>query len=504
MQSSRPPEAQRVLVVDDNAPLAENVAEIFAEAGFICGCAGDGKAARANARERSPDLAIVDVRLPGESGVALAADLKRLHQDCEVILMTANASLDTAVAAIREDVFAYVQKPFDPDELLALGQRALDQVALRREGKRLEGELARSESLYRGVVDSVEAFIVGFDRDGRIAMWNRSARSSTGHELSALRHRRFADLLPSEASKNRLQEALGRVDQGLVVEDLELPLCCSDGGTRIVRWRLSALTGAETDGPLVLAVGSDITERLDLERRAAEAEAMASLSTLTAGLAHEIRNPLNAASLQLKLLSRGSAKVQDRELAAQLERRTTIVGEELSRLTNLLDDFLNLAKPRRLELQSVDTAALMAEVIELQRPAAEQAGVELYLDSGQRAAPGVLGDADLLKQVLVNLVVNAIEALSSSSSRAGGRIALRCEATSEARAELSVEDDGPGIPAEVSDSLFVPFVTSKQAGTGLGLTIVKRIIDRHGGSIHIASDGDEGTRVRINLARSPA
>jgi signal transduction histidine kinase len=247
----------------------------------------------------------------------------------------------------------------------------------------------------------------------------------------------------------------------------------------------------------VLAVGVDLTDRIDLERRAAEAEAMASLGNLTAGLAHEIRNPLNAAVLQLELLQRSTQRLEDAALKDRISGRVAIVREEIERLNRLLDDFLNLAKPRAIELTEVDLRQVVAEVAALQDPAAKQAGIEIRtrIEEGPLLAHG---NAAMLKQVLVNLVVNAIDAMRE---RGRGRIEIGCYNKSETRVELSVEDTGPGIPDEIAGRLFVPFVTSKEAGTGLGLTIVKRIIDRHGGTIQVASGRELGTKMRVSLQR---
>jgi PAS domain S-box-containing protein len=487
-----------VLVVDDNADLAENVAELFASAGYSTHVERDGDGACAAAEQRPFDLAVVDIRLPNESGVEIAGRLQARCEDAEIILMTANATLDTAIAAVGQAAFAYVQKPFDPAELLSLGERALGQVQLRRDRARLERELARSEALHRNVVDSSEAYIVVLDDAGEVRMWNRSAAACTGWPPHEVLGRPLIELLGSDTARQRLGEALQKARGDQATTGLELPMRTREGTTRTVRWNITRFTAADAGTPTLLAVGEDLTDQLDLERRAAEAEAMASIATLTAGLAHEIRNPLNAAALQLELLGRGARKLQDADARERIESRARIVREELDRLTNLLNDFLNLARPRKLELKEVRLCALVDEVIALEEPAANAAGIRLTRRvSGEDLA--VRGDHSMLKQVLVNLVMNALDAMRP---RGHGRVTVACEPTSSARVELGVEDDGPGVPPEVADRLFVPFVTSKEAGSGLGLTIVKRIVDRHGGSIQVSSEPGGGTRVRVSLERA--
>ena len=494
MPTDYPHPAQCVLVIDDDVELAETLAALFANAGCITRTAHDVSRALDTLDAVACDLAIVDIRLQSTSGVDLGSAVRRRWPDAEVILMTAHASLDTAIAAIQGDAFAYVQKPFDSGELLALGQRALVQVQLRHDRTKLERELSQSEALHRSVVDAVDAFIVGLRPGGEVRMWNRSAALSTDLPASAVLGKPLTGLLVSDRAREQLGQALALALEGEEIEELELPVQSAAGPQRIVRWHLSRLPdhGGEA---LVLAVGVDRTDRIELERRAAEAEAMASRGTLTAGRAPAIRNPLNAATLQLELLQRGADKLADTTARDAIAERVRIVREELSRLTRLLDDFLRLARPRAIEQRTVDLRALVTEVAELHAPAAQQAGVSIALDL-EDGPLEARGDAALLRQVLINLVINAIEAMRE---RGQGRLRLGCHRKSQTRVELSVEDDGPGIPEEIGDRMFAPFVTSKEAGTGLGLTVVKRVVDRHGGAIHVTSAAGQGTRIWVTL-----
>jgi PAS domain S-box-containing protein len=358
----------------------------------------------------------------------------------------------------------------------------------------LERELSQSEALYRSVIDAVDAFIVGLRPDGEVRMWNRSATHFTELPATDVVGRSVFGLLASERTRGQLARALERALQGEEIEELELPVRTAHGRQRIVRWNVSRLPDQGGE-PLLLAVGVDRTDRIELERRASEAEALASLGTLTAGLAHEIRNPLNAAALQLELLQRGADKLTDTSARDAIAGRVRIVRAELSRLSRLLDDFLHLARPRAIEQRTVDLRELVREVAALHGPAAQQVGVVMRLDL-EEGPLDARGDAELLKQVLVNLVNNALEAMRE---RGHGSLVLGSHRKSATRVELSVEDDGPGIPAEIGDQMFAPFVTSKEAGTGLGLTVVKRIVDRHGGALHVASAPGKGTQIWVTL-----
>lgn len=483
----------RVLVVEDNRALAENIEELFADGGAevtVCGRAAD---ALEHLATSSFDLAIVDVQLPeGVSGLELVPELKRASPGGEVILATGNATLHSAIEAVRHGVFAYLEKPFDPEGLLALGERALAQVALRRERADLAAELARSESLHRGVVETVDSLIVGLDPDHRVRMWNRRAAEATGWSAEEALGRDACALLFDPADRRAFDRAASFASEGRTTE-LQTAITTRTGERRIVRWRLAPLSPEGSSHPLVLAAGTDVTEKLGLEARAAEAEALAAMGRLTAALAHEIRNPLNAAKLQLEIMARSAKRLADEEAQGAIGSRVEIVKSELGRLSRLLDEFLGLARPQRLMMGPVDLRAVIAEVVDLQDPVAEGAGIRLI--DACREVPHAHGDAAKLKQALVNLIVNSIEAMVGAG---GGTISVAAERAESGFVELRVEDTGPGLPDSAKD-LVKPFVTTKPAGTGLGLTIVSKIAELHGGRMEMGPREGGGTIVRLVL-----
>ena len=225
-------------------------------------------------------------------------------------------------------------------------------------------------------------------------------------------------------------------------------------------------------------------------KKTAEAESLAVMGRLTAGLAHEVRNPLNAAKLQLDVLRRTASRVKDAPTRRKIERRTNVVQDELRRLSLLLDDFLNLARARRMEPVRCDARTLLVEVLELRRPEIESQGIEFIedLDPGSYA---LCVERDRLKQVVNNLITNAVEAVASCPQPT---IQVNSELLSDDRWEVAVIDNGPGVSNEVVGRAFESFVTTKEAGTGLGLAIVKRIVDLHGGAAKLSALPDGGTR----------
>jgi signal transduction histidine kinase len=228
----------------------------------------------------------------------------------------------------------------------------------------------------------------------------------------------------------------------------------------------------------------------DAQSRIIQSEKMAVLGTFASGLAHEVRNPLNSIALQLSLLERRTARM-DPGVAARTSELVSIIREEVRRLDGLVGDFLLFARAGQVRHQATDIRALADEVVRLLAPEAAAAGVELFHEPGGGAPARPEIDAERIKQVLINLVRNGIEALSS-----GGRVRVVDEGGAGV-AWLHVHDDGPGLPGDLE--VFQLFVTSKPGGTGLGLPIAQQIVHEHGGEISAESSPGRGTTFSVRL-----
>ncbi len=494
MKSSRPqPDAVggRVLIVDDNAELAGSLRDVLlaartdAEEPLVVTVAARGAEALDFAAHQRFDVALVDVKLPDGSGVDLIAPLKRAAPGSEVVLITGFGSVDAALAAMRSGAYAMILKSFRPEELVTTVRQALGKVRLEREREELERR-------YRAVVELTDVMVVAVDLDDKVVLFNRKAAQTSGVSTEDALGADFLDTFLTDEGRGRMREALAQVRSGerVLPRDTETGFAVRGAAPRRVRWHLSA--GREGESPLVYGIGIDITERRALEKRAADAEAISAMGALALNLAHEIRNPLNAAKLQLILLGRDVGKLAvAAESKAALDRRAAIVGDEIERLNRLLTEFLELARPRGITRAPVPLADLVEGVLTLERAAAESRGVRIELDLEPDTA--AIGDVEKLKQVVLNLVVNALEAM-----RDGGRLTIRGAEKGDA-VELTIEDSGPGIPDEVLGQIFDPFFTTKEAGTGLGLSIVRKIVDQHGGDVRIESGRGKGTRVVVTV-----
>lgn len=227
-----------------------------------------------------------------------------------------------------------------------------------------------------------------------------------------------------------------------------------------------------------------------LESKAEEAARMAYVGTLAAGLAHEIRSPLNSLNLNMQLLEEEEGL--GASSAASRQRLTSITRDEIGRLEHLVTDFLSYARPRRLEPEVVAAIEVLRHVSELVRTKLQARNAQLGIDDDSGGAL-IRADRDQLSQLLRNLIDNSLQATSGSPE-----IQLRARREGD-RVVLSVEDNGSGMSREEQDQMFEIFFSKRKGGTGLGLAIVERIASAHDGELRVDSEPGRGTRVELLL-----
>jgi signal transduction histidine kinase len=236
----------------------------------------------------------------------------------------------------------------------------------------------------------------------------------------------------------------------------------------------------------------DTQEKLVQRERRAQADRILAMQTMSAGLAHEVRNPLNAAKLQLELLERRLHRQSD---DPRLTEPTELAQKEIERLTALLNEFLVFARPPELHPEEHDIVAIVRQVVDLERIAAERRRATLELDPEPAHLLAEV-DAAKLHQLVLNLVRNACEAVS-----AGGHVRVSVRVSPEdAHCQIRVTDDGPGIPEHVRTRIYEPFFSTKEGGTGLGMSIVHSLVSLHGGAIDLQT-GPTGTTFEVMIPR---
>jgi len=256
------------------------------------------------------------------------------------------------------------------------------------------------------------------------------------------------------------------------------------------------LAGAVVAGPICAATALWATRRAwrnarKLSARTKGHEQLVEVGQLAGGLAHEIKNPLSTINVNLKLLIEDLSRSQD-ETQRRWLRRIESVQEEADRLKGILDDFLHYAGKYELNLTGVDLRRLIGELVDFFEPQAEAAGVLMRAALADGEVP-CRADGDLIKQALLNLMINAVDATPS-----GGELLIKLS-TQRNRAIIEVIDTGAGVAPENLNRIFEAYYSTKKRGIGLGLPTTRRIVREHGGTIRVESEPGKGTRFVISL-----
>ena len=250
------------------------------------------------------------------------------------------------------------------------------------------------------------------------------------------------------------------------------------------------------------------------ERRAAAAERMAEVGSMTAGLAHEIKNPLSTIGLNAQLLAEGVRELptgpDDTPARDRVLRRVDTLRREADRLRDVLEDFLQFAGAIRLELKPLDLNEVVSELADFYAPQAEHHSVRLRTELSPKPMKAMI-DASHLKQAVLNLMINATQAMEKRTDDLLAdppprELILRTtpapDSAADPRWELHVIDTGPGIPAENLPRIFQPYFTTKAGGSGLGLPTARRLIEEHAGRLEVHSEPGRGTDFVVSLPRA--
>ncbi|MFH7325801.1 ATP-binding protein [Desulfurivibrio sp. C05AmB] len=368
-------------------------------------------------------------------------------------------------------------------------------ASLKRQREQIAEVEDRYRILFESAVDAIFILEAEGEKVGTIVAANQAAATMHGYTVAEMIGMRIQDIdTPESAAKAgpRFQRLL----QGERVE-ARVYHRKKDGTVFPVEFSAGLV---EMEGKkYVLAFDRDITLRVRTEEALLRSRQLATVGEMAAGLAHEIKNPLAGIKISMEVLS------NELELAPEDRDVFTRIVREIQRIENLLRNLLNYARPpkpnfSRLDLNlQVENGLKNAEMILKSPDYAGQNGkrIEFRRELTQDLPP-VQADAAQLQQVLLNLLLNAVEAIAEE-----GMITLATWLGPDNKVRVKVADTGKGMPAEVSASIFQPFYTTKPKGNGLGLAISKRLVELHGGDIEVISSPGRGTTFIITLPREP-
>ncbi|HEU4685053.1 MAG TPA: ATP-binding protein [Nitrospira sp.] len=352
--------------------------------------------------------------------------------------------------------------------------------------------LEEVKGLARNILQSIPTGVLTVNRSGVITAVNPTAESVLQRSAADLLGNRYDSVFGTgETIRDVLDQALVHQRH---VSHKEFSHESRDRRLQTIRVSTVELKGDDGQPAGVLLQAQDVTEWLALEQRVRVAEKLTALHTLSAGVAHELRNPLSAMDLNLHLLE-DSLKDGD-AMADDTRHYLQVLNAECRRLSVILDNFMKFARPGSVGLHKVDLERIIDHIVSLMQFEAEDRRIDL-----QRVVNGdlcsILGDETQISQVLVNILVNSFHAMAD-----GGRCRILAEPGTidgQRSVDVTIQDTGPGIPADALPRLFEPFYTTKTNGTGLGLAVAYRIMQDHGGSISISSIPGQGTTVTLKF-----
>lgn len=356
-----------------------------------------------------------------------------------------------------------------------------------------EQGLSRLRAFHENIVHSISSGVFTTDERGCITSFNPAAQEATGYGFEEVCGRLWREVFNWHPAQQEDERMLDRSAN----RRFEVECKRADGNRLILGMTLAPLheQGAETG---LVGVFKDLTQIRDLEEEMRRKEWLASLGEMSAGMAHEIRNPLGALAGAMQMLRKD---LQADETSRHL---MDIAIREAARLDGIITEFLQYARPPALNLGEADLNKVLAETLDLvQHEARTRTNITIATALTEGALPGQV-DQDQMKQVFWNLATNAFDAMPH-----GGRlmIATGCRNVDVGGrkgevVEISFHDTGEGIPRKNLDKIFLPFFTTKRHGSGLGLAAVHRIVDLHGGWIKVESEEGHGTRFVVCVPRS--
>jgi PAS domain S-box-containing protein len=506
--------ARRVLLVDDEPSIRLTLAEFLRREGFEPLTAAD--AAQGSALfgvDGGVDVAVVDINLPGRSGIELLRELRERDPSVPVIVITGEPNVSHLPEIVRAGAYDFLAKPVLKETITRAVARAAEKKRLGDEKQRLEDEVRRyAEELERRVAErtadlaaahsflnlvldsSTEYAIVALDLEYNINLFNRGAELLFGYTPAEAVGSRPRDMFLNveRYGENALQECLKEAD-AVGRYQTEMILHRRDGEEFPASVALTPIVGGSTLGHLCVIRDLTAERRAEeslrqMQARLAHQEKIAALGRVAAQVAHEVRNPLTGLQLYAMHMK---TKLTDRMSGAELELSDKII-ETINHLAQTVEQIVNFARPLSLTRRDVDLNRVVKDLLQLLEPQVASARVELCVELSPDEMRARL-DESSLRSALTNLLLNGVQAMTG-----GGQLSVK---TLRNGSGLSVEiaDTGVGMSRGQIEKVFEAFYTTKAKGLGLGMPYAKKIIEEHGGEIGVESSPGEGTLVTVRL-----
>lgn len=481
-----------ILIADDEKGMLNTLSGILEDEGYrIVGCQNCREAIdylTSDSAEAPIDIVISDLKLSDLSGLDILALLKKINSDAAFILITANASLETAIEALNQGAFAYHLKPLDIDALNNSISTALKQQKLMAENRDLLEKVQQSEVKYRTLVEqAADGIFLVEPFSGRFVDINPRMEELSGRSKEELLNMTLP-MLQAEPERASTIEMLNRtLEQGQATVD-EMPL--QKGNGELVYVDLNSSLLEYLGGQVILGIARDATERRATQEHFRETSKLASAGQLAAGVAHEINNPLTVViGFSEILLGQG--------LSESAEARVQSINSEAKRAAKIVQNLLAFASKHEPDKQYSDVVTVLERTLELKARDFMLNNIEVRTQWGPNL-PRTMVDEHQLIEVILNILINAEHALADVDR--DGVITIETGKLAD-RIRISITDNGAGIPEEHTRKIFDPFFTTKEIGqgSGLGLSVSYGIIKQHAGDIWVESVVGKGSTFHIEL-----
>ena len=509
--------APRVLVVDDEPSMRWTMAEFLRRGGYEPLAAADCDAALAVADGGELDAAVVDLILPGRSGLELLRELSARGEYVPVIMITGEPDSPAVAEIVRMGAYDFIPKPVRKDALLKAVAGAVERKRLVDEKRRLErethrhaeelevrvaertAELAEAHSFLNLVLDSsTEYAIVATDTEGRITLFNRGAERMFGYGAALALGQEPCVLCGREGEEESLRRIFSRgVREADESGGHQSEVRFRRAGGAVFEASVAVTTIRKQGGEVIghLGIVKDLSAEREaagrlrrMQERLAHHEKISFLGRAAAQVAHEVKNPLAGLLLYaMHLKGKVAGKLTEGELAIIDKMVDTI-----NHLTDTANQVLDFARPIKLSPRPTDLNRVLTDVLQLLRPQIEAGRVEPRMELDEACGRVVL-DEPSIRAALMNLAMNAVQAMPD-----GGTLTVRTRAFAGG-VNLEVRDEGAGMSEEQVKNIFEPFFTTKSQGLGLGMPFAQKVVEQHGGAISIESRPGAGTTVRVRL-----